>query len=80
MKKIELIILIGQYSQSYYLGDKAGENLTETVKSFKKYLPNYFVLPHPSPRNRFWLVKNKWFEKKAVPLLRGKIKFILSGN
>jgi len=78
MKKAELIILIGQYSQNYYLGDKAGENLTETVKSFKKFLPEYFVLPHPSPRNRFWLVKNKWFEKETIPVLQKKVKAILS--
>jgi uracil-DNA glycosylase len=77
MKKVELIILIGQYSQNYYLGEKEGENLTETVKSFKKYLPDYFVLPHPSPRNRFWLVKNKWFEKETIPLLQKKVKELL---
>lgn len=77
MKKIKLIILIGQYSQKYYLSDKAGENLTATVKSFKQYLPHYFPLPHPSPRNRFWLVQNKWFEKETIPLLQNKVKIIL---
>jgi uracil-DNA glycosylase len=77
MKKAELTILIGQYSQNYYLGDKAKEYLTETVKSFKSFLPQYFTLPHPSPRNRFWLVKNKWFEKETVPLLQKKVKAIL---
>jgi uracil-DNA glycosylase len=77
MKKVQLIILIGQYAQNYYLGDKAGKNLTETVKSFKKYLPRYFVLPHPSPRNRFWLVQNKWFEKAPLSLLKQKVNTIL---
>ena len=79
MKKAEMIILIGQYSQQYYLKEKAEENLTATVKVFKKYLPQYFPLPHPSPRNRFWLVQNKWFEKETVPLLQKKVKAILSG-
>jgi uracil-DNA glycosylase len=41
MKKGELIILTGQYSQKYYLGDKAGENLTETVKSLKNKIPPF---------------------------------------
>jgi len=77
MQEVELIILIGQYSQNYYLGDKAKENLTATVKSFKSFLPQYFTLPHPSPRNRFWLVKNKWFEKETIPLLKKKVKLIL---
>jgi uracil-DNA glycosylase len=79
MKNVELIILIGQYSQNYYLGNKAKENLTATVKDFKKYLPEYFPLPHPSPRNRFWLTQNKWFEKETVPLLQKKVKSLLIG-
>jgi uracil-DNA glycosylase len=78
MKKVELIILIGQYSQQYYLKEEAGENLTAIVKAFKNFLPQYFPLPHPSPRNRFWLVKNKWFEKQTVPLLQKKVKMILT--
>ena len=77
MKKVKLIILIGQYSQNYYLGDNAKENLTATVKAYKNYLPQYFTLPHPSPRNHFWLVKNKWFEKETIPLLQKKVKLIL---
>jgi uracil-DNA glycosylase len=77
MKKIELIILIGQYSQNYYLDDMAKENLTATVKSFKKFLLQYFVLPHPSPRNRFWLLQNKWFEKETIPFLQKKVRAIL---
>lgn len=78
IKKVELIILIGQYAQQYYLKEKAGENLTATLKAFKTFLPQFFTLPHPSPRNRFWLVKNKWFEKETVPLLQKKIKIILN--
>lgn len=77
MKKVELIILIGQYSQQYYLKEKAGENLTATVKDYKKYLPLYFTIPHPSPRNRFWLAQNKWFEKETIPLLQKKVKATL---
>lgn len=70
MKKIDLTILIGQYSQAYYLGERRKESLTATVKSFKEYLPQYLPLPHPSPRNRIWLRKNKWFEKELLPVLR----------
>ncbi len=70
MPDLELIILIGQYAQNHYLGSKMKRNLTETVRNYKDYLPTYFVLPHPSPRNRFWLSKNPWFEKKVLPELR----------
>lgn len=55
----QLIILIGQYAQNYYLAGKTKESLTETVKNYAVYLPIYFTLPHPSPRNNIWMAKNK---------------------
>ncbi len=76
MPNVELILLIGQYSQKYYLKSPK-KNLTETVKNFEEYLPKYFCLPHPSPRNRFWMKKNYWFEEDVIPVLREKIQMIL---
>lgn len=73
MPNIALTILIGQYSQKHYLEAKRERNLTETVRNFENYLPNYFVLPHPSPRNRFWLSKNPWFEADVIPELHKQI-------
>ncbi|MEM9647772.1 MAG: uracil-DNA glycosylase family protein [Bacteroidota bacterium] len=73
MPNIALTILIGQYSQKHYLEAKRERNLTETVRNFENYLPNYFVLPHPSPRNRFWLNKNPWFETEVIPEFQEQI-------
>ncbi|MGB5499491.1 MAG: uracil-DNA glycosylase family protein [Maribacter sp.] len=47
------------------------------MASFETYLPKYLPLPHPSPRNRFWLTKNPWFEEKVVPDLRQRVAKIL---
>lgn len=69
MKKAKLIILIGQYSQNYYLGETLKTTLTDTVKNYAAYLPAYLPLVHPSPRNRIWQTKNPWFEKEVVPIL-----------
>ena len=77
MPNVKLIILIGMYAQNYHLKDKAKRTLTETVDAFHEYLPDYFVLPHPSPRNRFWLTKNPWFEKEVLPQLKKMIKELL---
>lgn len=74
MPHLELIILIGTYAQNYYLKGEMGKNLTETVKAYQKYLPKYFPLPHPSPRNRFWLTKNPWFDIEVVKELQNKVK------
>ncbi len=65
------------YAQNYYLKKKAKKNLTETVRNYKEYLPNYFVLPHPSPRNRFWLTKNPWFEEEVLHNFQEIINTIL---
>lgn len=78
MPNLKLTILIGQYAQRYYLRDKKEKNLTETVRSYNKYTPEYFVLPHPSPRNRFWLSKNPWFEDEVLPRLKAKVQQILN--
>lgn len=77
MPNLELIILIGTYAQKYYLKGEMEKNLTVTVKAYQRYLPKYFPLPHPSPRNRFWLTKNPWFEKMVVRTLQKKVKDIL---
>lgn len=77
MPEIQLTLLIGQYAQKYYLKGRIGKNLTETVRSFETYLPVVFPLPHPTPRNRFWLKKNPWFEQNLIPQLQDRVKKIL---
>ncbi len=80
LDSLQLIILIGQYSQNYYLKDKAKKNLTETVKAYKEYLPDYFPLAHPSPRNIRWHIKNPRFEEYVIPDLKKIVKSILNNK
>jgi len=75
----ELILLIGKYAQDYYLKKAVKRNLTETVRTFEEYLPQYFVLPHPSPRNNIWQAKNEWFKEFVLPALKIKTAEVL-GN
>lgn len=77
MPQLELIILIGTYAQNYYLGERTKKNLTETVRAYKDFLPKYIPLPHPSPRNRFWLSKNPWFNDQVVPELQERVSKII---
>lgn len=69
MPQIELILLIGEYAQRFYL-PKDGRTLTERVRHHTGYGEKYFPLPHPSPRNRLWLRKNPWFEETVLPELK----------
>lgn len=70
MPKLELKILIGAYSQAHYLGKGRKRTLTETVRNYKEYLPEFFPLPHPSPRNRIFLGRNPWIEEEVIPVLQ----------
>ena len=74
---IQLTLLIGQYAQAYYLQEKVSGKVTERVKHYQNYLPTYFPLVHPSPRNQIWMAKNPWFESEVVPDLKKRIKTIL---
>ncbi|WMC09969.1 uracil-DNA glycosylase family protein [Oceanimonas pelagia] len=73
---IRLTLLIGQYAQRYYLGQRY-PTLTETVRHWREFTPERLPLPHPSPRNRYWLTKNPWFEREELPALRARVHEVL---
>ncbi len=77
MPNIRLTILIGQYAMKYYLRATEKANLTETVRAFQDYLPEYFPIVHPSPLNFRWQAKNPWFENEVVPVLQKRVRKIL---
>jgi uracil-DNA glycosylase len=78
MTEVKLILLIGKYAQDYYLQQKTYHTLTETVNNFTDFMPRFFVLPHPSPRNNIWQAKNKWFAEKVIPELQKRVKIELT--
>jgi uracil-DNA glycosylase len=75
MPKVELVLLIGQYAQGYYLSDEF-KTLTERVRH-SPVNQRFFPLPHPSPRNQLWLKRNPWFDTDVLPLLRARVQAIL---
>ncbi|MCB4939327.1 uracil-DNA glycosylase family protein [Streptococcus mutans] len=77
---IQLTILIGNYAQKYYLHQKSSVKLTDTVAHYKEYLPDYFPLVHPSPRNQIWMSKHPWFEAQVVPDLKKIIQQIIQSS
>jgi uracil-DNA glycosylase len=71
---IELTVLVGQYAQARYLGTRRKATLGETVRTWRDYAPSGWIpLPHPSPRNQPWLVRNPWFETELVPQVRSLV-------
>lgn len=78
MPDLQLTLLIGRYAQEYYLRQNNKATLTATVAAYREYLPAYFPLPHPSPRNQFWWKTNDWFEREVLPELRRRVSTILT--
>lgn len=77
MPHIELTLLIGAYAQRHFLGERRKPSLTETVRAWREFGPDYLPLPHPSPRNTPWRQKNPWFEQELVPQLKARVGSVL---
>ncbi len=80
LSHVQLTLLVGQYAQAHFLEDKRKRTLTETVRAWRTYMPAYFVLPHPSPRNNLWLRRNPWFTRDTVPALRRAVARALAAE
>lgn len=73
LPRIELVLLVGSYAQQHYLDTLRKSTLTETVRAWREYAPDYLPLPHPSFRNNHWLKQNTWFEEEVLPELRRRV-------
>jgi uracil-DNA glycosylase len=74
---IELTLLVGSYAIYYYLPRSRRSSMTETIARWPDFLPEYFVLQHPSWRTIGWLRDNPWFENEALPDLRTLVGRVL---
>ena len=73
MPHIEITLLVGQYAQRHFLGARRKASLTETVRAWRSFGPNYIPLPHPSPRNTPWFQRNPWFAQDLLPTLKQRV-------
>lgn len=78
MPDIRLTLLVGRHAQAYYLKGRSQPTLADTVAAYADYLPQWMPLPHPSPRNRFWLRQHPWFDADVVPVLRQQVAMALA--
>ncbi|GBR69645.1 uracil-DNA glycosylase family protein [Gluconobacter kanchanaburiensis] len=75
MPNLRLILLVGSYSQNYHLGRGS---VTDRVRNFRQYLPEYFPLPHPSWRTGVWERKAPWFQEDVIPALRERMHTLMA--
>lgn len=74
MPQVRLTLLIGKYAQRRYLGDRCLPGVTDNVRQYQGFLPEYFPLVHPSPRNNIWKKRHPWFEAEVLPALRERVQ------
>ncbi len=68
-----LTLLVGHYAQVFCLGAGRKESMTETVRAFRDYLPDFLPTPHPSWRTTGWLKRNPWFAAELLPVLKARV-------
>jgi uracil-DNA glycosylase len=73
---VQLTVVLGRYAVAWHLGRDAG-SLTDAVADWRRHWPGRVALPHPSPRNRAWLVRHPWFEAELLPALRARVTQVL---
>jgi uracil-DNA glycosylase len=73
---LEITLLVGLYAQACHLGARRKSSLTETVRHWRQYAPDYFPLPHPSWRNTAWIKRNPWFDGEVLPALKARLREI----
>jgi uracil-DNA glycosylase len=77
LPELSLTLLVGSYAQAYYLGRRRKASVSETVRAYRDYLPEFIPTPHPSWRTRGWLARNPWFEAELVPELRARVRALV---
>ncbi len=70
MPAIRLTLLVGTYAQAHVLGPAP---MTQRVREFRRHLPRYFPLPHPSWRTGVWEARNPWFTTEVLPALKAEV-------
>ncbi|MCQ8240458.1 uracil-DNA glycosylase family protein [Rhizosaccharibacter radicis] len=75
MPEIRLTLLVGSYSQNHVLGRGA---MTDRVREFRRFLPEFMPLPHPSWRTGIWESRHPWFQAEVIPALRAEVRRALA--
>lgn len=78
LPEISLTLLVGGYAVRAYLPAWRTRPLGQALAGWRDFLPEFFVLPHPSWRTTRWLRDNAWFEDEVLPELRARVARLLA--
>lgn len=76
---VELTLLVGSYAIRYYFPEEARQATFGVIqRRWQDFLPQHFVLPHPSWRTTHWQRTNPWFEAEVLPELRRRVAALVA--
>ncbi len=70
---VRLRLLVGSYAIRHYLPQSRSRPLSDTLERWRDFLPEIFVLPHPSWRAPIWQRRNPWVAAELLPELRAVV-------
>ncbi len=81
MPALRLTLLVGSYAQAAAAGEEGWPHarMGDRVRDYRRYLPRYFPLPHPSWRTGAWERANPWFTAEVLPALKAEVLAALAG-
>ena len=75
---VGLTLLVGSHAIRYYLPERRRQSLSEILAGWREFLPDRFVLPHPSWRTTHWERTHPWFAAELLPELRARVAAVLA--
>ena len=70
---LRFTVLAGSYAIGRYLPQCRRRPVGALLPRWRDFLPEFFVLPHPSWRGALWERQNPWFGAELLPELRAAV-------
>jgi uracil-DNA glycosylase len=70
---VGLTLLVGSHAIRHYAPERRRQPLLEILALWREFLPETFVLPHPSWRTTHWERTHPWFSAELLPALRAAV-------
>jgi uracil-DNA glycosylase len=79
LNNVQLTLLVGAHAANWHM-NKPKATLGNLVERWQSRWPDTVVLPHPSPRNTYWINQRPWIEDTIVPAVQERVAQLLGST
>lgn len=79
LNNVQLTLLVGAHAANWHM-NKPKATLGNLVERWQSRWPDTVVLPHPSPRNTYWINQRPWIEDTIVPAVQERVTQLLGST